>query len=75
VLVVKVFATWQIEEANFDGQQCLSPHILIPSKQVNERSFNDRDAPRSLVPEGMEKAGRYEEDLSLGEVDEVPRLT
>ena len=35
---------------------------------------NDRDAPRSLVPEGMEKAGRYEEDLSLGEVDEVPRL-
>jgi hypothetical protein len=37
VLVVKVFATWQIEEANFVGQQCLSPHILIPYKQVNER--------------------------------------
>lgn len=30
----------------------------------------DRNAPRSLVPERLEKAGRYEEDLLLDEVDE-----
>lgn len=33
---------------------------------------NDRDAPRSLVPEGLEQAGRYEEDLLIEKIDSKP---